>query len=227
MDMIERTRARTARIGVFGVGHETYWEQFPGLRDNLMGYHERFKGLLPTEDIELRDYGLLDRSEKAYEALGAMRGDGLDLVFCNMLTYATSSVFAPIIRELDVPVVLAALQPQAAMDYTAANTFMQLENDNVCSVPEFTGVAQRLGKRVWDVVFGTLDEPGAAAELASWCDVARALHALKGARLGLMGHVLESMYDMHADPTALSAAFGLHVPLLEAGQLFDCWEAVS
>lgn len=225
--MIERTRARTARIGVFGVGHETYWEQFPGLLDNLMGYHERFKGLLPTEDIELRDYGLLDRSEKAYEALGAMRGDGLDLVFCNMLTYATSSVFAPIIRELDVPVVLAALQPRAAMDYTAANTFMQLENDNVCSVPEFTGVAQRLGKRVWDVVFGTLDEPGAAAELASWCDVARALHALKGARLGLMGHVLESMYDMHADPTALSAAFGLHVPLLEAGQLFDCWEAVS
>lgn len=30
-----------------------------------------------------------------------------------------------------------------------------------------------------------------------------------------MGHVLESMYDMHADPTAVYETFGVHVPLLE------------
>ena len=56
--MIQRTRARTARIGVFCVGLNTYWGQFPGLLDNLMGYHDRFKALLP-ENVEVIDYGTL------------------------------------------------------------------------------------------------------------------------------------------------------------------------
>lgn len=58
------------------------------------------------------------------------------------------SVFAPIMRDAGVPVVLVALQPRAALDYTRANTFMQLENDNICSVPEFCGVAIRLGRKL-------------------------------------------------------------------------------
>ena len=45
--MIARIRPRTARIGIFGVGHDTYWNQFPGLLDNLMGYHARFSAMLP------------------------------------------------------------------------------------------------------------------------------------------------------------------------------------
>ena len=44
--MIERTRPRTARIGVFGVGLNAYWGQFPGLLDNLMGFHARFKAYM-------------------------------------------------------------------------------------------------------------------------------------------------------------------------------------
>ena len=76
----------------------------------------------------------------------------IDVLFCNMVAYATSSVFAPIIREVDKPMVLIALQPRAALDYNKANTYIQLENDNICSVPEFTGVAIRLGKNVSDVL---------------------------------------------------------------------------
>jgi L-arabinose isomerase len=124
--------------------------------------------------------------------------------------------------------VLVALQPRTAMDYTRANTFMQLENDNICSVPEFTGVAIRLGKRIRDVIIGTLyDDARADGEIAKWCDIARVLNALKGARMGLMGHTMEAMYDMHADPTALSAAFGLHVPLLEVDDLLAVYETVT
>lgn len=171
--MIQRQRLRTAKIGVFGVGHSTYWSQFPGLLEHLMDFHEQFKTLLPSEGIELIDYGMIDSCQRAYQALAQMKGDRLDLVFCNMLTYATSSVFAPIIRDLGLPVILVALQPRMAMDYSAANTFMQLENDNICSVPEFTGVAIRLGQRVEDVVIGTLGDIQAKKELNSWCQVAR------------------------------------------------------
>ena len=42
-----------------------------------------------------------------------------------------------------------------------------------------------------------------------------------------MGHVLESMYDMHADPTAISAVFGIHVPLLEIDDVVRLYDTVT
>lgn len=42
-----------------------------------------------------------------------------------------------------------------------------------------------------------------------------------------MGHVLEAMYDMHADPTAISAAFGVHVPLLEIEDVVRLYDTVT
>ena len=40
--MIERKNKRTAKIGIFAVAHATYWDQFDGLLDNIMGYHKDF-----------------------------------------------------------------------------------------------------------------------------------------------------------------------------------------
>ncbi|MBN8215670.1 MAG: L-fucose/L-arabinose isomerase family protein [Spirochaetes bacterium] len=225
---IERKKPRTARVGLFGVGHQIYWSQFEGLLPNLMGYHEILKKRLQAMGVEVVDIGMVDTSQAAYAAAAKLRSGELDLLFCNMLTYATSSVFAPILRDVPVPMVLVALQPKSALDYTKASTFMQLENDNICSVPEFTGVAVRLNRKIHDVVIGKLhDDPKADGELAAWCDVAKVLHDLRGARIGLMGHVLEAMYDMHADPTAVSAAFGVHVPLLEIDDLMACAAEVT
>ncbi len=226
--MVDRLKKRTARIGVFGVAHPTYWDQFEGLQNRLMEYHEDFKALLSPQDVEIVDFGMIDESEKAYQALQDMKSSRLDLLFCNMLTYATSSVFAPIIRDVNLPMVLVALQPRRKMDYDHANTRQQLENDNICSVPEFTGVAVRMGKSINDVILGTLyDDLEAQQALADWCDIAKVLHDLKGARFGLMGHVLEAMYDMHADPTAVSGAFGVHVPLLEVDDVLAVYETVT
>ena len=226
--MITRKNKRNAKIGIFAVAHAAYWSQFEGLYENLMGYHKDLCCLVETNDVELIDYGMIDSSEKAYATVSKMQSDGLDVIFCNMITYATSSVFAPIVRELNIPVVLIALQPREALDYTQANTFMQLENDSICSVPEFTGVAIRMGKKVNDVIIGCLyDDKEAQAEIAQWCDIAKVLHDLKGARMGLMGHVMEAMYDMHADPTAISSAFGLHVPLLEVDDVIEVYNTVT
>jgi L-arabinose isomerase len=226
--MIERIKQRTARIGFFSVGHATYWNQFDGLLDNLMKYHGDTIKLILSSDVEIIDYGMIDSSEKAFETAAKMQGDRLDLIFCNMITYATSSVFAPIIRNVNLPVVLLALQPLSRLDYSRASTFMQLENDNICSVPEFTGVALRFGKRVADVIIGVLyNDKKSEREIAEWCDIAKVLHDLKGARIGLMGHVLEAMYDMHSDPTAVSSAFDIHVPLLEVEDVVRLYRKVT
>ena len=149
-----------------------------------------------------------------------LKAADLDLVFCDMVTYATSATFGIVIRSLDVPIVLVALQPMAAMDYARATTQMQLANDDFCSVPEFTGVAIRMGKRPPECILGTLDgDPEAEAEIVEWCEIAMALHDVKRARIGHFGHPIEHMLDMQTDQTALTAAFGCHVVQTEADDL--------
>ncbi|MBK7926909.1 MAG: hypothetical protein IPJ98_05260 [Bryobacterales bacterium] len=147
---------------------------------------------------------MVDKAQDAYALLPKLKAADLDLVFCDMLTYATSASFGAIVRSLDVPIVLVALQPLPAMDYPRATTHMQLANDDFCSVPEFLGVAIRMGKRPPEVILGTLDnDPQAEAELRSWCDIAMALHDVKRARIGrALRHPTEHMLDMQTDQTS-------------------------
>lgn len=226
--MITRKNKRAARIGIFAVAHGVYWAQFPGLEEHILGFHADAKNLIAENEVEVIDYGMVDSSEKAFEVLKTMQGDALDVIFCNMVTYATSSVYAPIIRDLNVPMVLLALQPLEALDCSKASTFMQLENDAICAVPEFVCVANRFNRKIRDVIIGVLhDDEKVQSEIAEWCNIAKVLHDLKGARMGLMGHVMEAMYDMHADPTAISAAFGVHVPLLEIDDAVAAYNEVT
>ena len=218
--IIPRRKPLTANIGIFGVGLDIYWQQFPGLLDTLMGYMDVFEKQVQTQLVHTVNFGMIDNAETAYAKLKLMKGANLDLVFCDMLTYATSSTFGILIRDLDVPIVLVALKPFKKMDYTHATIEMQLKNDNICSLPEFAGVAVRMGKRVPPSIIGTLhDDAEAQAEIAEWCRIARVMHDLKGARIGHFGHPIEAMLDMHSDPTAFTAAFGLHIVQTEIDDL--------
>jgi L-arabinose isomerase len=225
---VPRRKKRTANVGVFGVGHHTYWQQFDGLLDEM---HRKLDALVAkgrAHDVAVTNFGMIDNAQGAYALLPKLKAANLDLLFCDMVTYATSSTFGILIRELDVPIVLVALQPLKAMDYARATTRMQLANDDFCSVPEFTGVAIRMGKRPPPVILGTLDDdPAAEAEIAEWCNIAKVLHDLRRARIGHLGHVLESMLDMHSDPTAFTAAFGCHVVQTEADDLVRLYRKVA
>lgn len=226
--LIERRKPLTARVGVLAVGHHTYWTQFDGLLDELMQKLDVFIGKVRNCGVEVSSFGMLDNAQSAYAALPELQAAGLDLLFIDMVTYATSSTFGAIVRELNCPIVLVALQPMAAMDYAHGSTYMQLCNDDFCSVPEFTGVAVRMRKRPPPVILGTLhDDPHADAEIAQWCQIAKVLHDLKTARIGHLGHVLEAMLDMHTDPTAVTAAFGCHVVQCEPDDILRHYREVD
>lgn len=217
---VARRKPRTARIGVFGVGYHVYWNQFPGLLDELTAKLDVLVQRVKATGATAENFGIVDKAQDAYALLPRLKSADLDLVFCDMLTYATSATFGAIVRNLDVPIVLVALQPLAAMDYGRATTHMQLANDDFCSVPEFLGVAIRMGKRPPEVILGTLEnDPAAEAEIVEWCEIAMALHDVKRARIGHFGHPIEHMLDMQTDQTALTAAFGCHVVQTEADEL--------
>jgi L-arabinose isomerase len=217
---VARRNPRTARIGIFGVGYHVYWNQFPGLLDELMAKLDVLVGRVRDTGATVENFGMVDKAQDAYALVPRLKAADLDLIFCDMLTYATSASFGAIIRNLDVPIVLVALQPLAAMDYAKATTHIQLANDDFCSVPEFLGVAIRMGKRPPEVILGTLDnDPVAEAEINDWCEIAMALHDVKRARIGHFGHPIEHMLDMQTDQTALTAAFGCHIVQTEADDL--------
>jgi L-arabinose isomerase len=218
------------RIGVFGVGYEKYWEQFPGLFDELMQKQERLMQNIANcaTGMELVNFGMIDSPPKAYEVLKRMETANLDLLFCDMLTYATSGTFGIIIKTLGIPVVLVALQPLRALDYTRASTYMQLANDDICALPEFAGVAVRMGKKVPDMIIGTLDdEPDIAMEISEYTRIAKVLHDLKNAHLGHLGHPINAMLDMHTDATMLTSFFGCHIVECEGNQLMKSYDRVS
>ena len=216
------------RIGVFGVGYEKYWEQFPGLYEELMQKQEKFICKIPECGIEVIDFGMIDSPLKAYEVVKKLESANLDLIFCDMLTYATSGTFGIIIKTINIPIVLVALQPLKALDYTKASTYIQLVNDDICALPEFAGVAVRMGKRVPEMIIGTLDnDPEVDQQINEFCRIAKVLHDLKNAHFGHLGHPINAMLDMHTDATMLTSCFGSHVVQCEANQLMKCFDLVT
>src|SRR5271157_416071 len=225
---IPRRKPLASTIGVFGVGRHSYWPQFDGLLDDMKRKLALFVNKVRAHGGQVIDFGIADDARSAYSLRSQLKAASLDLIFCDMLTYATSAAFGVIARDLDVPIVLVALQPMKALDYSRASTFMQLSNDDFCAVPEFAGVAIRMGRRPPPVILGTLDDdPAADAEIADWCRIACVLHDLKRARIGHFGHVLENMLDMQTDPTALTAAFGCHIVETEPDDLMRQFRLVS
>lgn len=217
---INRLRPLHAHAGLLGIGHHVYWQQFEGLLDEMHRKLDVVRRRIEAQGVKVMEFGMLDTAQKAYDAVPEIKAANIDVLFVDMVTYGTSSTFGVLCREINVPIVLIALQPLAAMDYPNGTTYMQLCNDDFCSVPEFTGVAIRYGRRPPPVILGhEEDDPLAETDLKKWCQIAKVLHDLRTSRLGLMGHVLESMLDMHTDPTAISAQFGPHVVLVEPDDL--------
>ena len=130
---IARRKPLTGRTAVISVGLDTYWKQFPGLRDELNQKTIRLLQKLRSRSVEVIDLGMVDNAASAYKVLPELQAADPDVLFVDMVTYATSATFAAIIREISCPVVLVALQPQKARDYARGTTYMQLCNDDFCS----------------------------------------------------------------------------------------------
>jgi L-arabinose isomerase len=225
---IVRRKRSTPKIGVFGVGYYKYWGQFEGLLDDMHKKQADFISKVEKHEVEVTDFGLVDTAAGAYEMVGKLKAANLDLIFCDMLTYATSSTFGIIIKSIDIPIVLVALQPHKALNYERASTYLQLYNDDICSLPEFGGVAVRMGKKVPEMIIGTLhDDPQVDTEIEEYCQIARVLHDLKTSRIGHIGHPIEAMLDMHFDATMFTAHFGLHVVQCEENEIVTQYHNVT
>ena len=104
-----------AKVGVFSIALGAYLPQFPSLVPEFEAQYDAFKKTIP-DTVEIVDGGMVTTKEQAMVAGDKFRAADVDLVFLQMLTYATSYNMLPAIRDLDVPVVLVNVQKIKALD---------------------------------------------------------------------------------------------------------------
>src|SRR5580692_10683924 len=112
---------RPLRIGLFGIGLDTYWPQFKGLKARLEGYVRVVEKKLARTGVEIVNLGLIDNPKKALAAGHQFRAADVDLIFLHVTTYALSSTVLPVVQRAKVPVIILNLQPEAAINYETFN----------------------------------------------------------------------------------------------------------
>ena len=214
------------KVGLFGIGLDTYWAQFDGLLDNLGKYQEQIKTGIAGFGVEVIDAGMVDNPMKAREAADFLKSHDVEIVFLYVSTYALSSTVLPVAQKLKVPVVILNLQPVAELDYEAFNklgdrgkmTGVWLEHCQACSVPEIASVFNRSSIQ-YDIITGYLKDEDAWSEIEGWTEAAHVATSMRINRLGVLGHYYGGMLDVYTDLIKQSAVFGTHIELLEMCEL--------
>ena len=222
------------KVGLYGIGLDTYWAQFEGLYDRLVGYQNRIKEKIEAYNVTVVDAGLVDNPEKAKEAGAFLSSQNIEVLFLYVSTYALSSTVLPVAQRVKVPVIILNLQPVPAIDYAVFNTLGDrgkmtgewLAHCQACSVPEIASVFNRAAIP-YEFITGYLEEKAAWDEMESWLDAARVWHTMRNNRLGILGHYYGGMLDVYADLTKHATVFGTHMEIVEMCEVKKHRDAVT
>lgn len=215
------------KVGLFGIGLETYWPQFEGLKERLEGYLKEVEKKLTAYDATILNVGLVDNADKAFEAGRKFRQEDVSVIFLYVTTYALSATVLPVVQRARVPVIILNLSPEATIDYKRFNAIKNrtkmtgewLAYCAACPVPEIANVFKRAGIRFQQVTGMLRDDPACWKEIGDWMEAARATHVMMNNRVGCMGHYYSGMLDIYTDITQQCAAFGGHFEMIEVEEL--------
>ena len=142
------------------------------------------------------------------------RAADVDLVFLQLLTYATSYNVLPAIRDLDVPVVCINVQKKLAPDYANTDIPIWLGDLYACgAVGEAVADLERAGKR-HAVITGVVEggDPEVAAQIEDWCKAAQVRRRFRQTNIAQIGRPYPGMMDLYIDDCISWRSFKSSVP---------------
>ena len=222
-------------IGLFGIGLDTYWPQFEGLKERLEGYLKTVEEKLSAIHPSVINAGLVDTVDKAFDTGLLFKQQDVDLIFLYVTTYALSSTVLPVVQKAKVPVIILNLSPEASIDYDAFNAMTDrtkmtgewLAFCSPCPVPEIANVFKRTGISFHQVTGMLHNDDECSKEIREWIEAAKVAHIIRYNRLGCMGHYYSGMLDIYTDLTQQYASFGGHIELLEVEELASLRKEVT
>src|ERR1017187_5456997 len=184
------------KIGLFGIGLDTYWPQFSGLQERLEGYPGIVEKKLSAIHPAILNAGLVDTPDSAFAAGKMFKTEDVGLIFLYVTTYALSSTVLPVIQKAKVPVIILNLSPGPSIDYTSFNAMTDrtkmtgewLAYCSACAVPEIANVFNRVGIQFHQVTGMLHDDPLSWNEITGWVESAKVANTMFYNRLGCMGH---------------------------------------
>jgi len=227
--------ASSLKIGLFGIGLDTYWPQFEGLKERLEGYLKVVQEKLSAIHPSVINAGLVDTADKAFETGRLFKQQDVDIIFLYVTTYALSSTVLPVVQKAKVPVIILNLAPEASIDYASFNAITDrtkmtgewLANCSACAVPEIANVFNRTGINFHQVTGMLHNDDECWNEITEWVQAAKVANIMQYNRLGCMGHYYSGMLDIYTDLTQQYAHFGGHIELLEVEELAVLRKAVT
>lgn len=229
-------KPKKARIGFYSAGLHTYWSQFAGLLDCLMGYNSFIEKRLSAFG-EVFNFGLVDTEDKAREAGEFFNKNNVDIVFSHAATYYTSACVLPVHQINKAPVIILNLQPAPEMAYESTGTDRWLAQCVGCSIPEISNAFNRAGipfravngllgleetppfAKADEVTFQRPEAVRAWKAIEEWCMAASVKRTLQHARFGFLGGYYSGMLDMYSDFTMLQSQTGMDIEVLEMSDL--------
>ncbi|MDR0485034.1 MAG: arabinose isomerase [Alphaproteobacteria bacterium] len=216
------------KIGLFGVGLEAYWSQFPTLKNNLENNLATIHKHIQAINSNVFNAGLVDNIDRAFEAGDFFREKSVDIIFLYITTYALSATILPVVQKAKVPVIILNLAPNEAIDYKyfanlpnrQAMTEHWLSYCSACTAPEIANVFKRVGINFFQIV-GHLNDKESLAEIKDWIEATQVANILFYNRLGVMGHYYSGMLDIYTDITLQHKYFGGYTEIIEVDELAD------
>ena len=207
------------RIGVVAGGLQAYWQQFPGLEDQVLKTTQEVRSRIKAMGADVIEACFIDVPEKAVLAGETLRAAGCDLVIYFVPTYLTSSMVVPVMQRAACPSLILNLQPGPSMSKEdRADTGRWLAYCGACPVPEIGNAFQRAGI-AFRSISGHMKDDNVWKRIESWINAAAGARALQTGRIGLMGHLYPGMLDVSTDPASVTSRFGGHIEILEFDDL--------
>ncbi|MCQ2770738.1 MAG: L-fucose/L-arabinose isomerase family protein [Clostridia bacterium] len=235
---------KNVRIGLYSAGLRTYWSQFQGLKDRLLGYNKFIENKI-GEYGTVCNFGLIDDVSSVDDAIKYFSTNQVDIIFLHSATYFTSDSVLPLHLAVKVPVVVLNLQPSPRINYEQTDTGEWLAQCCACPVPEISNAFERAGIKFRFVsgLLGLDETPEIAMscektsnhpaairawkEIEEWVKAASVKVELSRSMFGFLGGNYSGMLDMYSDFTMLSSQAGIRVKIIEMCDLNDFLSKVT